>query len=275
MATKKQTKTVGKLTEVKKKEEKKEIKKSIKPVKVTVEALFEAGAHFGHVAKRWNPKMEKYLYGKRGGTHIFDLEKTVEKLEEAKEALTRLASEGKRIALVGTKRQAKAMVIEEAVRAGIPYVSERWLGGTVTNWVQFKSRVDRMKRLEADREAGKYAGHTKKERLLIDREIAKLRRLFGGLAELTAAPEVLVITDAKKERTAVREATRKGLIVVGIVDSNIDPDLITYPIPMNDDSVSAMGLVVRDLVKAIEAGMVKRKKGLAIGNKGEKKKNDG
>jgi len=239
--------------------EKEEIKVLKGSKEEMVKTLFEAGAHFGHVARRWNPKMKKFLYGKRGGVHIFDLEKTVDALEEACKALTKWVSEGKTIALVGTKRQAKEVVRQEADRLGLPFVVERWLGGTITNWQQMKTRIDRLKKLKADRDSGQLKGYTKKERLLFDREIAKLERQFGGLSTLAAAPDVILVVDIKKERTAVKEAKMRGVKVVALVDSNADPELVDYPIPMNDDAVAAVELVVRKLTEAIELGLKKKK----------------
>lgn len=245
--------------------------KKSKVVKITPEILFEAGAHFGHVAKRWNPKMEKFLYGKKGGVHIFDLEKTMEELENAGKVLSKMASEGKRIVLVGTKRQSREMVKEEAIRIGVGYVTERWLGGTITNWEQIKSRINRLNKLKKGRDTGEFSGYTKKERLLIDREIAKLQRFFGGLADLGGIPEVVVIFDAKKDKIAAREARSRGIEVIGLLDSNANPDLVDYPIPMNDDATTAVELVVKYLVQEIEKGKKKGSKASAV-KKEEKKK---
>ncbi len=222
-----------------------------------VKTLFEAGAHFGHVAKRWNPKMEEYLYGKKGGVHIFDLEVTVDCLEKACKALTKWVSEGKTVALVGTKRQAKEIIRLEAERVKIPFVVERWLGGSITNWQQMKTRIDRLVKLKAERDSGELKGFTKRERLVFDREIAKLERQFGGLSSLKTAPNVIVVVDIKKERTAIKEAKMRGVKVVALVDSNSDPELVDYPIPMNDDATGAVELVVRKLTEAIELGLKK------------------
>lgn len=221
----------------------------------SAEDLFENGAHFGHTAKRWNPRMSKYIYSKEGGIHIFDLEKTIKLLNEANKFLTQMALEGKRICLVGTKRQAKAMIRAEADRAGLPAVTERWLGGTITNWKQIKSRGDKMVQMKAKRDAGEFKKYTKKEQLLFDREIAKLERFFGGLTNMKDYPEVLVVVDTVRERSAIREASAKGVKIVAIVDTNSDPDKVDYPIPMNDDSTKAVEMVVKSLVGAIELGV--------------------
>jgi len=233
-------------------------KKSKKLESVTAEALFEAGAHFGHQAKRWNPKMNKYLWGKQSGIHIFDLEKTVEAIDKAALALTQLASEGKRIVLVGSKRQAAEVVRKTAEELGLPFVTERWLGGTITNWKQIKSRIDKLADLKKKREAGELKKYTKKEQILFDREIARLEKFLGGLSTLSEPAEVLLVVDTHKERAAVREASRRGATIIGIVDSNSNPDPIDYVIPMNDDSAQAIELMVKALGKAIELGIRQR-----------------
>lgn len=253
------TKKVKESSKIKKTEKVEKVKVLKGSKEEMVKTLFAAGAHFGHVSRRWNPKMEKFLYGKRGGVHIFDLEKTVDCLSEACKALTKFVSEGKTVALVGTKRQAREIVKQETARVGLPFVIERWLGGTITNWQQMKTRINRLKKLKSDREIGALKGFTKKERLLVDREIAKLERQFGGLVSLTVAPDVILVVDIKKERTAVKEANMKGVKVVALVDSNTDPELVDYPIPMNDDATSAVELVVKKLVEAIEIGLKKKK----------------
>lgn len=221
---------------------------------VSAELLFEAGAHFGHVAKRWNPKMGKYIWGKKNNTHIFDLEKTVAGLEKAEKALSELSGAGKRIVIVGSKRQAREIVKAEAEKAGIAFVTERWLGGTVTNWKQFKTRIDRLNDLKKKRDAGDLKKYTKKEQLLFDREIAKLERFFGGVSKLSSSPEVMIVIDVNKEKAAVREAKLKKMILIGVVDSNSNPDGIDYVIPMNDDSAKSLEIVVKSLMQAIESG---------------------
>lgn len=230
----------------------------VKKARVSAEELFEAGAHFGHQVKRWNPKMKKYIWGKKAGIHIFDLEKTVTKLDEACDALTKLAAEGKNIVLVGTKRQAKDIVKAVAMENKIGYVTERWLGGIITNWKQVKTRIDKMLDLTKKREAGELKKYTKKEQILFDREIAKLEKFLGGLADLKIAPEVLVIIDTHKERSAVREAKNRGLTVIGVVDTNSNPDDINYAVPMNDDATKAIEIVVKQFGKAVAEGRIKK-----------------
>jgi len=226
--------------------------------KVTAEGLFEAGAHFGHTAKRWNPKMGKYIWGKKSNVHIFDLEKTVTCLESACKALTEATKLGKRIAFVGSKRQVREVVKAEAQRVDIAFVTERWLGGTITNWRQIKTRIDRLIDLKKRRDSGDLKKYTKKEQLLFDREILRLERFVGGLAKLSSYPEVLIVVDVHKERTAVREAKLRGVTIIGIVDSNSSPDNIDYVIPMNDDSAKGLEMVVKALMEAIELGKGKK-----------------
>ncbi|TRZ53119.1 30S ribosomal protein S2 [bacterium] len=236
----------------------KEIKKVAAPA-VTVEALFEAGAHFGHVVKKWNPKMKKYLWGEKNGIHIFDLEQTVAGLEDACKALTKAALEGKRIVFVGTKRQAKAMLETEAKRVGVPYITQRWMGGLITNWRQVKQTMDRLNSLKLQREQGQLKKFTKKEQVLYDKEIARLERVVGGIATLKDAPEVVIAIDSHKEKIAVKEARNRGALVVGLVDSNANPDMVDYIVPMNDDSAKALEIVIGAFGKALEVGMKERK----------------
>lgn len=222
---------------------------------VTAEDLFEAGAHFGHVVKKWNPKMKKYLWGSMNGIHIFDLEKTISGLTEACKTLTHLASTGKRIVMVGTKRQAKQMVEDEAKRIGVPFITQRWMGGLITNWKQVKQTIDRLNKLKKDKEEGNLKKYTKKEQVLFDKEIIKLERVVGGISTLKEAPEVVVVIDTHKERLVVREASSKNVTIVGLVDSNANPDKVNFVIPMNDDSAKGLEIVIAALGKAIENGL--------------------
>ena len=231
------------------------VKKEAPNAATTVEELFEAGAHFGHVVKKWNPKMKKYLWGEKNGIHIFDLEKTIAGITESTKALTDLTIAGKRIVLVGTKRQVKLMVEEEGKRLDIPYINQRWMGGLITNWKQLKLTLDRLNSLKQRRETGQLKKYTKKEQLLFDKEITKLERIVGGIATLKEAPEVVVVFDTHKEKLAVKEASNRGVTVIGLVDSNANPDKVDYLIPMNDDSAKALEIMVRVLGQAIENGM--------------------
>ncbi|HJY98200.1 MAG TPA: 30S ribosomal protein S2 [Patescibacteria group bacterium] len=228
-------------------------------VKISLEELLQSGAHFGHQTRRWNPKMEEYLYGSENGVHIFDLTKTKPMLEEALAFLTKSASEGKTILILGTKKQIKEKVIEVAGEAGVPFVSERWLGGTISNFPQMKRSLKKLEEMKANMVSGAYNKFTKKERLLIDREITRLERFFGGISTLEGVPEVLFVIDTKREAGAVREASGKKIPVVGVVDSNADPDMVDYPIPMNDDASKALEYVLGLVKEAILEGKKKIK----------------
>ena len=223
-------------------------------VKISLKDLLEAGCHFGHHAKRWHPKMEPYLYMVRDGIHVFDLVKTKEGLEKAAAFAKDTAAKGGTIVFVGTKRQAKAVIAEEAKKIGIPYVSQRWLGGTITNWEQIKKRIDKLVGMRDKREKGEYKKYTKKEQLLLDREVARLERFFGGLVSLSGIPEAIFVVDVKKEEAAVKEARKKEVKVIGVVDSNADPDSVDCVIPCNDDAVGAIRLVVAIMAKAVKEG---------------------
>lgn len=232
-------------------------------VKVSLKELLEAGAHFGHQTKRWNPKMEEYLYGAQEGVHVFDLTKTKEKLEEALEILKTATKEGKKILLVCTKKQAKDKAKEVAEATGVFYVTERWLGGTLTNFEQINKSLKKLKEMKEKMTAGEYDHFTKKERLLLEREIARLERFFGGMAGMETIPDILVIVDTKKEAGAIKEARNTGVETIGIVDSNADPTQIDYPIPMNDDATKALEYVLNLMQEAILEGKslsAKRKK---------------
>lgn len=220
-------------------------------INVSLEELMDAGAHFGHQTKRWNPKMEEYLYGQEGGVHIFDLIKTKALIEEALEFLAKSAKEGKKILILGTKKQIKDKVAEVAEKVGAPYVNERWLGGTISNFGQMKRSIDKMEEMKESLANGTYNKYTKKERLLIDREITRLEKFFGGIKTLTGVPDVLFVIDTKREAAAVYEANGRKIPVVGVVDSNADPDLIDYPIPMNDDASKAMEYILNLVGQAI------------------------
>jgi len=217
-------------------------------IKVSAEELLERGAHFGHQSKRWNPKMGQYLYGEEGGVHVFDLIKTKKLLDEALEFLKNAAEEKKSILFVGCKKQAQEKTREVAEATGSSYFTERWLGGTLTNFDQIKKSIKKLSDMKEKMTNGEYTSFTKKERLLIDREIARLERYFGGISKLEKVPDILVVIDTYKEESAIREANSKGIKIVGIVDSNADPEVINYPIPMNDDASKAVEYVL-DLMK--------------------------
>jgi small subunit ribosomal protein S2 len=230
-----------------------------KMIKISLEELLETGAHYGHQAKRWNPKMSPYLYGVQEGVHVFDLVKTKEALEEALSILKKTSAEGKVILLLGSKKQIKDKIIEIGKETGCPYVSERWLGGTLTNFDQIKRSLDKLAEMKEKLAAGEYKKYTKKERLLIEREIARLERFFGGMSSLEKLPDLIFIVDTHKEISAVKEAKRAKIETIGIVDSNADPSLIDYPIPMNDDATKALEYVLNLIKEAILEGKKKKK----------------
>lgn len=222
-------------------------------VTVSLEDLLNSGAHFGHQTKRWNPKMGEYLYGSDNGVHIFDLTKTKPLIEEAMEFLTKSIREGKTILLLGTKKQIKDKVAEVGEELEIPYVNERWLGGTISNFPQMQKSLKKMEEMTENVASGFYNKYTKKERLLIDREITRLERFFGGIKNLKTFPDVLFVIDTKREAGAVHEANTKKVSVVGIVDSNSDPDNVDYPIPMNDDASKALDYILNLFSQTIKA----------------------
>lgn len=229
-------------------------------INVSLDELLESGAHFGHQTKRWNPKMEEYLFGSENGVHIFDLTKTKPLIEEALDFITKSVKEGKVVLLLGTKKQIKDKVREVAEEVGAPYVNERWLGGTISNFGQMKKSLKRLEEMKANMASGAYNKFTKKERLLIEREIERLERFFGGVTSLENIPDVLFVVDTKREAGAVHEANARKVPVVGIVDSNSDPDLIDYPIPMNDDASKALEYILTLVKGAILEGKAKKPK---------------
>lgn len=222
---------------------------------VDLKEMLDAGSHFGHQARRWNPKMKSYIYTERDKVHIFDLVKTGALLESAMEELRNMVRAGKEVVFVGAKRQAKAIVREEATKVGAPYVTERWLGGMLTNWEEMEKRIKKLSRLKKQREAGELAKkYTKLEQSRIDKEIERLERFFGGIAHLTKRPDALFIVDTHREDTAVYEASKTGVVVMGMVDTNADPTLVDYPIPANDDAVKSIKLVVEKMAQAYADG---------------------
>ena len=233
---------------------KKTKKSEVKKTEITLKALLEAGCHFGHQARRWNPKMKPYLYDVRQGVHIFDLVKTKEELEKAIAFVKKIASEGKQIVFLGTKRQARAVIEEVAKKIGVPYVNERWIGGTITNWEQIKKNLDKLAEMKKAKEKGEYKKYTKKEQILLDKEIARLERFYGGLVGLETMPDVLFVIDIKKESTAVKEARRKGVVVIGLVDSDSDPDWVDWVIPGNDDAVGSIKFITEKIGEAVREG---------------------
>jgi len=216
--------------------------------------LLEAGVHFGHQTKRWNPKMQKYIFGERNGIYIIDLQKTLKKFREAHAFLRDLAAGGGTVLVVGTKRQAQETVFEEATRCGMFYANQRWLGGTLTNFATINRSITRLKRLDEMRETGEYEQLPKKEVLGLERERQKLEKSLAGIKTMDRLPSAVFIIDPKKERIAVAEAQRLGIPIVAIVDTNCDPTGIDYPIPGNDDAIRAVRLITSRLADAIIEG---------------------
>jgi len=233
-----------------------------------IQELIEAGVHFGHQIKRWHPKMEPYIYTVSKNIHIIDLEDTERLLKEACEFLYNQASEGKTIVFVGTKKQSKDVIKAEAIRCGAMYVNERWVGGTITNFQTIKKNLDKLIKYIKGKETGEFDIYTKKERLLIDREIEKMDLVYGGILNLTDTPDVLFVIDPKREKTAVKEAKNAKIPVVAIIDTNADPTGIDYIIPGNDDAIKSVALLVRTVADAIEEGYKEfDKKGRVIAKK--------
>ncbi len=224
---------------------------------ISMRNLLEAGVHFGHQSHRWNPKMSPFLYGVRNGVHIIDLSQTVPMLHRALQAISDVVSGGGRVLFVGTKRQAQDVVAEAAKRCGQFYVNRRWLGGTLTNWKTVSNSISRLKKLE-EMLAGEAQGFTKKERLTLQREMEKLDSSLGGIKNLGGVPEIIFVIDTNKEDIAIKEATRLGIPVVAIIDSNSDPDGIQYAVPGNDDAGRALAyycdIVSRAVVDGIRRG---------------------
>lgn len=221
---------------------------------VTMKELLEAGVHFGHQTKRWNPKMKKYLFGERNGIYIIDLQKTLEKFQQASQFLKGVSEQGEAVLFVGTKRQAADTVREAAERAGVFYVNHRWLGGTLTNFQTIRRSINRLKQLERMQGDGSFEGMSKKEALGFTREIEKLNRALAGIKEMDRLPGAVVVVDTKRERIAVREARRLGIPVVALVDTNCDPEEIDFPIPGNDDAIRAIKLIVSRLADFVQEG---------------------
>jgi len=219
--------------------------------------LLEAGVHFGHQTKRWNPKMAPYIFGQRNGIYIIDLEKTVKKIEEACAFLRGVASNGEDVLFAGTKKQAKDAVISESQRSESFSVTERWLGGLLTNFTTIRSSVKRMKDLEKMKEDGSFDAMTKKERAGLDKEWEKLQKNLSGVASMNRLPGAVIIVDPKKEVTAVKEAKKLGIPIIALIDTNSDPDDIDHPIPGNDDAIRSIKLVLSLLCDSILEGRKK------------------
>lgn len=221
---------------------------------VSMKQLLEAGVHFGHQTRRWNPKMAEYIFTERNGIYIIDLQKTVRKLEEAYNFVRDLTTDGKSVLFVGTKKQAQDSVKEEAERAGAYYVNARWLGGMMTNFTTIRHRIDRLRQLRAMEADGTFDLLPKKEVIKLNLEIEKLEKFLGGIKDMKKLPGALFIVDPRKERIAVAEAKKLGIPIVAIVDTNCDPDEIDYIIPGNDDAIRAVKLISATMANAIIEG---------------------
>lgn len=223
-------------------------------VEITMKELLEAGVHFGHQTRRWNPKMKEYIFGERNGIHIIDLQKTLKMFREASRFISEVSSQGKAILFVGTKRQAQEAVAEEAHRCGAFYVNHRWLGGTLTNWSTLQKSIKRMKLLKAMIEDGRMAQLSKKEAARLDRELKHLNQNLEGVENMTALPDAMFVVDSNAEDIAVREARRMGVPVVSVVDTNCNPDLVNWVIPGNDDALRAIRLFTSKIADAVLEG---------------------
>lgn len=208
-----------------------------------IKQLLDAGVHFGHQTRRWNPKMARYIFGSRKGIYLIDLEKTATGLERACHHVEELVARGESLLFVGTKRQAREIITAEAMRCGMYFVAHRWLGGTLTNFQTIRKSVKRLQELEAMRDNGTLAALTKKEAAGVEKEIAKLRRNLSGIVEMQRLPRALFVIDAKREEAAIHEARRLGIEVIALVDTNCDPDLVDYPIPANDDAIRSIRFI--------------------------------
>jgi small subunit ribosomal protein S2 len=226
---------------------------------VTMKQLLETGVHFGHRTRRWDPKMARYIYTERNGVHIIDLQQTVKALEKSYGLVRDTVAQGQKVLFIGTKRQAQESIRQEATRCNMPYVNQRWLGGTLTNWRTIRERIDHLKELERRRDAGEFSVLTKREALMLDREIEKLNIRLGGIRDMDRLPGVVFVIDAKNEETAIKEADRLGIPIVGVVDTNGDPDRIDYVIPANDDAIRAIRLLTSKIADAALEGVALRK----------------
>jgi small subunit ribosomal protein S2 len=225
---------------------------------ITMRELLEAGVHFGHQTRRWNPKMKPYIFQERNGIYIIDLAITVQKMRETYEAIRQMSREGKVILFVGTKKQAQEVVKEEAERAGTYYINQRWLGGTLTNFSTIQKRIARLRELENMKAQGDFDRLPKKEVAKLQDQLSKLERFLGGIKDMHRLPDAIFIVDPKKERIAVLEARKLKIPIIAVIDTNCDPDEITFPIPGNDDAIRAVKLMVSKIANAIVEGRTEK-----------------
>jgi small subunit ribosomal protein S2 len=221
---------------------------------VALAELLEAGVHFGHQARRWNPKMFPYIYTERNGIHIIDLVQTAQLLTEAYDFVRNCSAEGKKFLFLGTKRQAAEIIAQEALRCSSYYVNQRWLGGMLTNWVTIKSRVDRLKELEFQDETGLIDKLPKKEGAVTRRELEKLRKHLNGIKKMKSLPDIVVVVDQKRESTAIQECIKLGIPTICVLDTNCNPEIIDIPIPANDDAIRSIKLIIGKVADAIIEG---------------------
>ena len=222
--------------------------------KITIQTLLDAGCHYGHQTRRWNPKMKPYIFGERNGIYILDLKQTLLDADKAYTCLKDTAAKGGTILFVGTKKQAQEPIATQAARANMPYINQRWLGGMLTNFVTMRSRIDRMEQLEAMVESGEMAKRGKKEQAVLTKELEKLQRNLGGVRDMKALPQALFVVDSKREEIAIKEANRLGIPVVSLLDTNSDPDVVDYGIPANDDAIRSVDLMCELAADAVLAG---------------------
>ena len=229
-------------------------KGSTMAVKINLNTLLEAGCHYGHQTRRWNPKMKSYIFGERNGIYILDLKQTILDADKAYTFLKDTAAKGGKILFVGTKKQAQEPIATQAERCGMPYINQRWLGGVLTNFVTMCSRIDRMEELEAMVEDGRMAARGKKEQSVLTKELEKLQRNLGGVRDMKQLPAALFVVDSKREELAIREANRLHIPVVALLDTNSDPDVVDYGIPANDDAIRSVALMTELVADAVLAG---------------------
>ncbi len=228
--------------------------------KLTTQDLMDAGVHFGHLTRKWNPRMAEYIFMENNGIHIIDLNKTLQALDEASFALKNIVRSGRKIMFVATKKQAKDIITEEATRLNMPYVTERWLGGMLTNFATIRKSLKRLQQIEKMMKDETVENLTKKEKLMLTREKAKLTKQLGGIAELNRLPAALFVIDVKREHIAVKEAQKLNIPVFAMVDTNSDPSDIDFAIPANDDAFKSISIITKYIGKSIEEGLMERKK---------------
>ena len=231
------------------------------PSSVSMKALLETGVHFGHRTTKWNPKMKPYIFTERNGIHIIDLQQTLTNLNQYYDFVRDLIAGGGTVLFVGTKRQAQEAIARESERCEMPYINQRWLGGTLTNWKTIRDRIDTLKKLEKRRENGEFELISKKEALILNRKIEKLQQRLGGIRNMRKLPDLLIVVDSKREATAVKEANTLKISVMALADTNSNPDEIDYIIPANDDAVRAIKLLLSALAVAVAEGEQMRKAG--------------